>query len=323
MRTRSLLLSVLLLSVLCSCQESLPYGVLSESRMESVLVDYHLAQSMAESQSSDLAANRYLYVRAALDKHHVSEEQFDSSMVYWSAHAEILKQIYERVEKRVESRARAEGVSSEITNSYTELSADGDTANIWNMTPEFVVVNNVMENQFSFSMPADSTFRPGDTFLWSMKPLFYNNGTTSVEAYASLLVEFDNDSIVGTTLRVNGDYMMELHIRSTMFDPTWNIRRVFGTIYLPTDQDNLTLLYISHVALVRYHRQVRPVIEDMSARQMLDADTLRRDSAVTTEKKRLSPHDVRGSEPHDRTIQIIKDKPQRFGNMNTRRKVVR
>ena len=53
---------LILMFVLVGCKPSKPSGVLSESRMVKILVDYHLAQGMAEGNDNE-TESRYLYVQ--------------------------------------------------------------------------------------------------------------------------------------------------------------------------------------------------------------------------------------------------------------------
>ena len=81
----SVLISLLLL---ISCSPSLPSGIRDKEEMTDVLVDIHLAQGMAEARGEDVDATRYKYLHAVFNKHHITEAEFDSSMVYYSGRAE-------------------------------------------------------------------------------------------------------------------------------------------------------------------------------------------------------------------------------------------
>ena len=50
------LLALLLLGLLCACKPGTPRDVLSESKMEEVLYDYHLAQALAKTAQGDSVA---------------------------------------------------------------------------------------------------------------------------------------------------------------------------------------------------------------------------------------------------------------------------
>ena len=65
---RTTLLAGIMLMALASCKPKRPAGVLSPSQMENLLVDYHLAQGMAEAESNGRNTDelRYIYIHAAL-----------------------------------------------------------------------------------------------------------------------------------------------------------------------------------------------------------------------------------------------------------------
>ena len=106
--------AVLLLLLLFSCAPSLPSSVLDEDEMTDVLVDFHLAQGMAEAQGDRPEVARYKYAQAVFRKHRITEAEFDSSMIYWSGRSEDFKHIYDNVVNRV--RAQAERLGVEATS---------------------------------------------------------------------------------------------------------------------------------------------------------------------------------------------------------------
>ena len=61
---RTTLLAGIMLMALASCKPKRPAGVLSPSQMENLLVDYHLAQGMAEAESNGRNTDelRYIYI---------------------------------------------------------------------------------------------------------------------------------------------------------------------------------------------------------------------------------------------------------------------
>ena len=116
-----------------SCKPGRPSGILSSKEMEDVLVDYHLAKGMAECQDRDRDKFLYLYVRAALSKHGVTEARFDSSLVWYSRHSEQMADIYKSVMKRIETQANIHGISEPTgdDNPFRNLTSEGDTADVW------------------------------------------------------------------------------------------------------------------------------------------------------------------------------------------------
>ena len=77
----------LILSIAVSCKPSVPSTFISPDDMEDLLYDYHLADALAGQAKGDYAENVIAYRAAVLKKYGVSQEKFDTSMVYYMRHA--------------------------------------------------------------------------------------------------------------------------------------------------------------------------------------------------------------------------------------------
>jgi hypothetical protein len=93
-----------LMLLLVACNQP-PKGVLSESRMENVLVEVHLLEGTFDAnaypQDSELKKYYYKYV---LDKQKVSVASFDSSIHWYLKHPDVYERIYTKVEKRLNQK---------------------------------------------------------------------------------------------------------------------------------------------------------------------------------------------------------------------------
>ncbi len=277
--------------------------------MEDILVDYHLALAMAEVQSGgDLQENRYLYAQAALRKHDVTEAELDTSLVYWCRYSEHMAKICDRVSERLSYMAETQGVDHQEKNPYSYLATEGDTANVWSLRNSVVLIPNVVDNIYSFSIDADTTYFPGDYFMWAFETEFLVSDQYT-EAYALLTIQYDNDSIVGTSQRLSSSREMEIRLNCAKDYKNVPIRNVSGTIYLPIREEGFGILAVKDFVLVRYHdltlkdkpfgHKEDDVVEDSMA--VKDApDTLR---------VRSNPYEIRGDKAERRTIDIVRDKP--------------
>ena len=91
---------MLVWGLFASCETKVPAGIISSSDMVDVLYDYHLAQAMA-AQASDSSAYRYrVYTQAVLQKYGLTQAEFDSSMVWYTRHADYLYDVYKQVDQR-------------------------------------------------------------------------------------------------------------------------------------------------------------------------------------------------------------------------------
>ena len=100
MRNTPLLIVCLILAFsILSCEQR-PEGILSKGEMEDVLYDYHLAQAMADWVPGHEGESNQPYIDAVFRKHGITQAEFDSSLVWYNAHASDLKDIYESLKDR-------------------------------------------------------------------------------------------------------------------------------------------------------------------------------------------------------------------------------
>lgn len=305
-------LSVLLLS---ACRPERPAYVIGEGKMEDMLFDYHVAMAMAENADGDIESNRYLMSQAVFDKYGVTRAEFDSSMVWWCAHSEKLKDIYTKVSVRLERQAQLLGAEdAQDENVYANLSTDGDTANVWNRKPYALLINNTLDNLYQFHLDADSTYKPGDKFTLAFNPVFLSQSGNR-EAYVLFSLQYQNDSIEGMVREISGSYAFELNASPSGKYTDVPLKSIIGAIYLPSESPDRTILSLTDIVLVRYHQ--------MST--VSPSDTLREDStnqvdtliaspeaemdARELNKVRQTPEQIKAAGGEIHKFNIVKDVP--------------
>lgn len=304
-----LLLFVLLL-LLSACAPSRPRGILSAKKMEDVLVDYHLAQGMAEAQGENYDVTRYKYIQAVFRKHRITEAEFDSSMVYYSGRAEDFLLIYNNVVKRVEAQAERMGLEAAASQDrFASLTNEGDTANIWLGKDFACITGTPVGCVYSFQMKADSTFRPGDKFIWRFQTQFVARSMNN-EAVALLNFYYENDTVGCVTDLLRNSPKNELLFTPGKGLDSLNLRSIAGFIYLPPVRggDPPKPLLVSDIKLIRMHREIKNEKLDIK-NDSLAADTLDLDTVADDRRERLSPLQVRESQPRKRTIHVTKENP--------------
>ena len=296
--------------ILISCSPTLPSGILDEDDMTDVLVDYHLAQGMAEAQGDNTDINRYKYIQAVFKKHRITEAEFDSSMVYWSGRAEEFTHIYDNVVTRVQAQAERMGLeSTDNQDQFASLTNEGDTANIWLGKDFACVVANAVQCVYSFTMKADSTFKVGDSFLWRFKTQFVGRSMNN-EAIALLNFYYEGDTVASVNDLLRDNPKNELrHSPSRALD-SLNLLSITGFIYVPLtrDADQPKPLLVSEIQLIRMHKPLPQPIPQEEETDNLRSDSLKADTLLQ-KKERLSPLQVRESQPKERKIHITKENP--------------
>lgn len=271
-----------LLFCVSSCKPSLPSGVLSKGKMTDILYDYHLALAMAHMDDNGDKGQSLAYREAVLRKHDVTSAEFDSSMVYYMRHTELLEDVYKDLTDRYNNEITAMGGSAKEGGEFANLSATGDTANVWNLATSMVFMPVQPFNSTSFDIKVDSTFHKGDRLMLDFDAQFiYQDGMRN--GVAMLAVQFGNDSIAQRTIMIQSTQHYSVELSD---DDSLGIKSVKGYFMLMNDdngtgvssQTTLKLMFLEHIKLIRMHPQ-KPVAAPSGSSSSASSDSLRKDSA--------------------------------------------
>ena len=294
-----------LLFCVSSCKPSLPGGVLSKGKMTDILYDYHLALAMAHMDDNGDKGQSLAYREAVLRKHDVTSAEFDSSMVYYMRHTELLEDVYKDLTDRYNNEITAMGGSAKEGGEFANLSATGDTANVWNLATSMVFMPVKPFNSTSFDIKVDSTFHKGDRLMLDFDAQFiYQDGMRN--GVAMLAVQFGNDSIAQRTIMIQSSqhYSVELSDADSL-----GIKSVKGYFMLMNDdngtgvssQTTLKLMFLEHIKLIRMHPQ-KPVAAPAGSSSSASSDSLRKDSASSASSSS-------GEKPGEQTFEMSSQKP--------------
>lgn len=294
-----------LLFCVSSCKPSLPSGVLSKGKMTDILYDYHLALAMAHMDDNGDKGQSLAYREAVLRKHDVTSAEFDSSMVYYMRHTELLEDVYKDLTDRYNNEITAMGGSASAGGEFANLSATGDTANVWNLATSMVFMPVKPFNSTSFDIKVDSTFHKGDRLMLDFDAQFiYQDGMRN--GVAMLAVQFGNDSIAQRTIMIQSTqhYSVELSDADSL-----GIKSVKGYFMLMNDdngmgvssQTTLKLMFLEHIKLIRMH-PLKPVAEPAGSASSASSDSLRKDSASSASSSS-------GEKPGEQTFEMSSQKP--------------
>nr|WP_293550884.1 DUF4296 domain-containing protein [Prevotella sp.] len=294
-----------LLFCVSSCKPSLPSGVLSKGKMTDILYDYHLALAMAHMDDNGDKGQSLAYREAVLRKHDVTSAEFDSSMVYYMRHTELLEDVYKDLTDRYNNEITAMGGSAKEGGEFANLSATGDTANVWTLAASMVFMPVKPFNSTSFDIKVDSTFHKGDRLMLDFDAQFiYQDGMRN--GVAMLAVQFGNDSIAQRTIMIQSTqhYSVELSDADSL-----GIKSVKGYFMLMNGDDGtgvssqttLKLMFLEHIKLIRIHPQ-KPVAAPAVSSPSVSSDSLRKDSASSASSSS-------GEKPGEQTFEMSSQKP--------------
>ena len=294
-----------LLFCVSSCKPSLPSGVLSKGKMTDILYDYHLALAMAHMDDNGDKGQSLAYREAVLRKHDVTSAEFDSSMVYYMRHTELLEDVYKDLTDRYNNEITAMGGSASAGGEFANLSATGDTANVWNLAASMVFMPVKPFNSTSFDIKVDSTFHKGDRLMLDFDAQFiYQDGMRN--GVAMLAVQFGNDSIAQRTIMIQSTQHYSVELSD---DDSLGIKSVKGYFMLMngdngtgvSSQTTLKLMFLEHIKLIRMHPQ-KPVAAPAGSSSSASSDSLRKDSASSASSSS-------GEKPGEQTFEMSSQKP--------------
>ena len=113
------------------CKVKRPSDVISESKMENLLYDYHVAKSMGDNLPYSENYKKALYIDAVFKKYGTTQAAFDSSMVWYTRNTEILSKIYDKVKKRLKDEQELVGDLIAKRDKKPKMTKQGDSINVW------------------------------------------------------------------------------------------------------------------------------------------------------------------------------------------------
>ena len=244
------------MGLLSACKPGVPSQYIQPDEMEDVLYDYYVGYGMSNVQQNvDKDYQRHLNYEAVLKKHHLTQAEFDSSLVYYYTRADRFAKIYENVQKRLSDEALALGASSSEVERFTSKSLSGDTTEIWEGRRHTMLLPKPPYHIYQFSQKADTAFHQGDSFLMSVNSSYLvQSGSKNATAY--LAVVYENDSVISQYANLSSSGNTTLRI------PKCNLKakEIRGFFYMAQrqvsdNQNDICMLFLDQIQLVRFHQK--------------------------------------------------------------------
>lgn len=257
MRSRFCIQLLLVATLFVSCEVKMPEDVIPQGKMEALLYDYHLAQSMSSEYTSGDYKEKlffsYLFMR-----HNVTQEQFDRSMAWYNRYPKHLQRIYTNLEKRLEAEvdkmsvnAGAMDVGVDLETAYLAT----DTAELWTGSRNRMLSCTALDSHvsFGFDVPKDSTFVVGDSISFSFSAMFASGGVPGIRQFAhvALSFEYDDGSVGGRGIDIveNGEYLVSMNRNHDT-----RLKSVSGFVYyVDSDTTAVAKLFLNNISLTRIH----------------------------------------------------------------------
>lgn len=273
--------SALMLCGLFGCGKKVPKDVIQPQAMEDLLYDYHLATTLSADLPYNENYKKEAYLAYVFKKHHVTEAEFDSSMVWYSRHSDEITTIYQNLQKRMETTAEQLKKQTIRHSGEVSVSLSGDTVDLWQDRTLYWLTAYGLTNKLTFDLRADTSFHEKDRLVWEADFSFLPKGKTSGRVVMGVNLTFSNDSTQGMTRVVSMSGMQRLVITP---DSAFKYKNVTGFMYYTGEEE--TSVLVSRIQLMRYRtpEHLLPVVSDSLAAE--PADTLLKDSLRKNRIKR-------------------------------------
>ena len=287
------MLKVLLIIILVVCTlscENSSDKVVSKSKMEQVLYDYHLAQALVSTLSEEERYKAEMYIESVYEKNGITHEEFDSSMVYYNRHADELKDIYNNLHDRftvINEKLQLQTGNNEMMT----FSENGDTTNIWGGKKLIVLRNKEILNKEIFTIKADTSFHKGDRFILKANARLVNTEKRSrnYRLTMCLTVNYSDGKTISEYQHIMNSSAKQITLNT---DRTKEIEQVNGFFYYEGLYDERNFIIIDNIELIKIHTDSK-IIKPITSKDIDTITSVVSNQATEQQKKTESSSQVK------------------------------
>lgn len=258
-----LLLLLALAAGFTACDKA-PSGIIKESKMEDLLVDIYKAQAYIDNHPDefDSDSSRQAMKQAVFNKYHITQADYDTSLVWYAHNIETYDKVYKKVidrlgdeQKKLQKQAGMSGTvvagqygpgtaqASGVAEAHKRYGAKGDTANVWKGDAMYMIFPDMNCGYIKFDLEPDAEYKSGDRYQLNMKLLAFGNDFNILLAvdYAD-----GSTSFMNRTTSATGWFTMDLQT-----DTGRVVDRVYG--YLRYDMRAQGAAFVDSIQLLRTH----------------------------------------------------------------------
>ncbi|WP_294629823.1 DUF4296 domain-containing protein [uncultured Bacteroides sp.] len=247
-----LCLGCILAFAVAGCKVKRPDDVISESKMESLLYDYHLAKSMGDNLAYSENYKKTLYIYAVFKKHGTTQAVFDSSMVWYTRNTEVLSKVYDKVRKRLKDEQELVNDLIAKRDKKPKMTQSGDSIDVWPWQRMVRLTGETMNNRYLFVLPTDSNYKERDTLVWEVNYRFLEPVLADSSRFVMMAMQviYEKDTVSHwETVSEPGIRQIRLYA-----DTLGEMKEIKGFIYYPVEKKvKAGALLADRFSMIRYH----------------------------------------------------------------------
>jgi len=242
--------------------------------MVELLVDVHRAEGLLEVQQhpglmpSQSDTYNQQVIGAVLQKHGVPRAQYDSSLMWYAQHLNLLTRVYGHVEEQLEEEYEQWTLQVAEARDF-EVSEAGDSVQLWSSARHLALdVSHHSDIRF-WECLSDSNFMTGDTLHWHFRVQQLLAGQQLIASASLLRPEVSDeqrrnmernkvpvprtDQPIGTVQQViteNGSYTLVIRP-----DSVQDFQKAILSLVLRQDSSRVSPVMLDSLSLLRTHKK--------------------------------------------------------------------
>lgn len=237
---RTVIAVVSLSAALIACDRT-PGYVIKQDEMVELLTDIHKGESVIELNRSKYPGDsmRKVMKQSIFERHGVTQQQFDTSLVWYGHNIEKYIEVYDKVIEKLEDEIKVADVSTD--GSRVQMAVVGDSVDAWGDVRHRQFAYGEPSDVMKFSMRRDENWEKGDVYTWR----FYVRKRISPMTW-TLAADYTDGSTDYAYGAVASEGWQEVKF---VTDTAKVISNLYGTVMMqPT---RLESAYIDSITLVR------------------------------------------------------------------------
>lgn len=238
---------LMLICVAASCSR-VPNHILSEKKMRVVLYDMQVAEAIVETNSETYGTSekRQAVYDGVFLKHHITQAEYDSSLMWYGQHMDLYMRIYKLVLKDVNENIAALGDIKPDPLSG-DVSAK-DSVDIWLYSRKYAFGPERVFSTLSFDIAPQKPYSSGSSYVFGMS-------VWGVPAHLKHkprihLSAVHADTIISVNQEISGDGYFETVLRTIA---TKQVKRVYGYVQVNMADASYHRIYLDDIQLMKYN----------------------------------------------------------------------
>ena len=239
---------LMLICVAASCSR-VPKHIISEKKMRTVLYDMQIAEALVETnyESYKTSDERQVIYDAVFAKHHITQAEYDSSLMWYGAHMDVYMRIYRMVLKDINENITLMGDIK--PNPLSGDVSAKDSVDVWiyqrhhTFSPEQGTFTAL-----AFDIFPEKPYSSGSSYVfglsvWGISPKMKHKPEIRIHAVQA-------DTIISVSNKITGDGYYETVLRTVA---TKQVKRVYGYIMLHDSTASYHRIYMDDIKLMKYN----------------------------------------------------------------------